>query len=427
MNIAIINGHVVDPANNIDARSAIFIADERILGIGEQPPAGFSVDATIDAEGKLVIPGLVDLAARLGEPGFEHKADIDSESLAAVSAGVTTLCCLPDTQPVIDTPAEIEFIEQRQAEVGLARIQVIAAITQGLAGTQLSEMAALKSAGCVGVSNVFEPYSNGNILRSALAYASSHDLTVFFHPEDLALANKGCAHEGPVATRLGLPPVPEAAETSAIGYLLPLIKLTGARVHFCRLSTAEGMNMVRRARVDGLPVSADVCAHQLFLTEMDVADFNSLCHTRPPLRSQRDKEALRRGLNENGIDAVCSDHQPQDLDAKLAPFAATEPGISALETLLPLMLKLVDEEVLTLPEAIAKVTCNPAKILGKTELGQLSPGALADLCVIDPYNEWDCEPTRFRSRGKNSPFAGWPFRGLVTHTILGGKLVFTRD
>ncbi len=424
MNISIVNGHVVDPANGVDAVTSLFISEDRIVHVGATAPDGFVADQQLDAAGKLVIPGLIDLSARLGEPGFEYKADIDSESLAAVSAGITTLCCPPDTSPVIDAPAEIEFIEQRQEEVGLARIKVIAALTQGLKGSQLTEMAALKDAGCIGVSNVFAAFANGNVIRSALAYAASHDLTIFIHPEDLDLANGGCVHEGAVATRLGLPPMPEAAETAAIGYILPILKLTGARAHFCRLSTGEGMNMIRRARIDGLKVSADVCAHQLFLTEMDAADFNPLCHTRPPLRTQRDKEALRKGLTSNGIDAICSDHQPHELDAKLAPFAVTEPGISALETLLPLTLRLVEEGVLSRPQAVAQVTCNPARILGLDDLGHLGAGATADLCIIDPDTEWECQPATFHSRGKNSPFAGWPFRGTVTHTFVGGELVY---
>jgi dihydroorotase len=427
MNITITNGHIVDPANAMDAVTSLFIRDDRVVHVGDTPPDGFVPEQRIDATGKLVIPGLIDLSARLGEPGFEYKADIDSESLAAVSAGITTLCCPPDTAPVIDAPAEIEFIEQRQEEVGLARIKVIAAITQGLEGKQLAEMAALKDAGCIGVSNVFAAFASGNVVRSALAYAASHDLTVFIHPEDHELANGGCIHEGAVATRLGLPPMPEAAETAAIGYLLPIIKLSGARVHFCRLSTGEGMNMVRRARVDGLQVTADVCAHQLFLTEMDAADFNPLCHTRPPLRTQRDKEALRKGLTGNGIDAICSDHQPHELDAKLAPFAVTEPGISALETMLPLTLRLVAEEVLSLPQAIARVTCDPARILGIDDLGHLGAGAVADLCIVDPEIDWECQPADFLSRGKNSPFAGWPFRGVVMQTFVGGELVYQRE
>ena len=426
MNISITNGHIIDPANGIDEIASLFIADDRIVHVGATAPPDFDNEREIDASGRLVIPGLVDLAARLGEPGFEYKADIASESLAAVSAGITTLCYPPDTSPAIDAPAEIEFIEQRQDEVGLARIRVIAALTKGLKGKQLTEMAALKEAGCVGVSNVFAPFASSQVIRSALAYAASHDLTVFIHPEDQELANDGCIHEGAVATRLGLPPVPEAAETAAIGHILPIIRLTGAHVHFCRISTGEGMNMVRRARIDGLPVTADVCAHQLFLTEMDAADFNPLCHTRPPLRTQRDKAALRAALTRNGIDVICSDHQPHELDAKLAPFAATEPGISALETLLPLTLRLVEEKVLTLSEAIATVTCHPARIVGAAELGHLGVGAAADIVLIDPEVEWECAPRQFLSRGKNSPFGGWPFRGIVTHTLVGGELVYQR-
>ena len=426
MKISILNGRLIDPANKVDSVTSLFIDAGRIIAAGDSAPPGFQPDQVFDATGKLVIPGLIDLSARLGEPGFEYKADINSESLAAVSSGITTLCCPPDTSPVIDAPAEIEFIEQREEEVGLARIHVIAAITKGLKGEQLAEMASLKEAGCIGVSNVFTPFASGNIARSALAYAASHDLTVFIHPEDPDLANNGCIHEGAVATRLGLPPVPEAAETAAIGYYLPIIKLAGVRAHFCRISTSEGMNMIRRARIDGLPVTADVCAHQLFLTEMDTADFNPLCHTRPPLRSQRDKDGLRMSLTANGIDAICSDHQPHELDAKLAPFPVTEPGISSLETFLPLVLRLAEEQVVSLSEAIALVTCKPAGILGLNGFGRLNKGAVADLCLLDPDEEWECDPNQFLSRGKNSPFGGWPFKGRVSHTFVGGNLVYQR-
>ena len=426
MKISILNGHLIDPANGIDQETSLFVDAGHIISIGESPPPGFQPDHIFDASGKLVIPGLIDLSARLGEPGFEYKADINSESLAAVSSGITTLCCPPDTSPVIDAPAEIEFIEQREEEVGLARIHVIAALTKGLKGKQLAEVASLKEAGCIGVSNVFAPFASGNVVRSALAYAASHELTIFIHPEDPDLANNGCIHEGAVATRLGLPPVPEAAETAAIGYYLPIIKLTGARAHFCRISTSEGMNMIRRARIDGMPVTADVCAHQLFLTEMDAADFNPLCHTRPPLRSQRDKDGLRKALTSAGVNAICSDHQPHELDAKLAPFPVTEPGISALETFLPLVLRLVEEDVLTLSEAIAMVTYKPADILGLEQYGRLNAGAVADFCLLDPEEEWECQPDQFASRGKNSPFRGWPFKGRITHTFVGGNLVFQR-
>ena len=424
MRLSITGGRLIDPANGIDAVTDLHLADGRVLAVGAAPDV-FQAERRIDARGLLVLPGLVDLAARLGEPGHEHKADIASETQAAVSAGITTLCCPPDTQPPIDSAAVIEFLEQRQEAVGKARIAVVAALTEGLAGQQLSEMASLREAGCVGVGNADRPFASAAVLRHALEYAASLDLTVFLHPEHPELAGDGCVHEGPVATRLGLPAIPAAAETAAIGFYLPLIEQTGVRAHFCHLSTARGMNMVRRARHDGLPVTSDVCAHQLFLTELDVADFNPLCHTRPPLRSQRDRDALRQGLRERGPEVICSDHRPHELDAKLAPFQSTEPGISALETLLPLTLRLVEEGVLDLPAAVAKVTCNPADVLG-LPVGRLSVGAPADLCLVDPQREWTCDPQQLLSRGKNSPFGCWTFRGQAVLTVVDGEVVFER-
>jgi dihydroorotase len=424
MKIAIRNARVIDPGNCVDQITDLTINEGKVHSIGKIPN-NFIADETLEATGKWLIPGIIDLCARLGEPGYEYKADIDSESRAAVSAGITTLCCPPDTLPTIDSPADIEFIEQRQKQVNLARIEVIASLTQGLKGEQLSEMASLKEAGCVGVSNVRRPFVNTNVLRRALEYASSHDLTVFISPEDYGLSHDGCAHEGPVSTRLGLPAIPEAAETAAIGFYLPLIKHSGVRAHFCRISTASGLGILRRAQYDGLPISMDVCAHQLFLTEMDVADFNSLCHTRPPLRSERDRDALREGLANNSISGICSDHHPHDLDAKLAPFEATEPGISSLETLLSLCLRLVDQGHLNVSQAVAQLTQQPAKIL-KIDRGQLGIGDVADLCIIDPQAEWECDPVSFLSRGKNSPFGGWLFKGRVETTLVGGKAVFKR-
>ncbi len=420
MKIAILDGHLIDPANDIDEITNLYIAHGQIIARGT-PPDGFLAQQTIDASGKLVIPGLVDLCARVGEPGFEHKADIPSETAAAVNGGVTTLCIPPDTRPPIDSPADIEFIEQRQAETGLAKIVSLAALTRDLAGEQLTDMASLKEAGCVGVTQAYAPFSNTNVLRRALEYAAGLDLTVHICPQDFALSQGGCAHEGPISTRLGLPAIPEAAETAAIGFYLPLIEQVGVRTHFGRLSTARGMNMIRRARYDNLQVSADVCIHQLFLTEIDISDFNALCHTRPPLRSQRDLEALRKGLTEDGIQAICSDHHPHDQDAKLAPFPATEPGISSIETFLPLTLRLVEDGIITLRRAVELISLEPARILG-LESGSLGIGDTADLTLIDPQKEWQCQPERMLSRGKNSPFTGWAFKGKVETTLVNGKI-----
>lgn len=421
MRLRITNGRVIDPTNAVDGVQDVCIADGRIHAIGDTP-AGFLADREIDASGLIVCPGLVDLSARLREPGAEHKATIASETRAAAGAGITTLCCPPDTDPVIDTPAVAELIRSRATAAGHARIVPLGALTQGLAGASLSEMAALKDAGCIGVSNAGKPVTNSHLLRCAMEYAATHGLTVFLHPEDEWLRNNGCMHEGAISTRLGLPAIPESAETAAVAQQLVLIEQTGVRAHFCRLSTARAARMIARARYDGLPVSADVAAHQLYLTEMDVADFNSQCHVIPPLRTQRDRDGLRAALARGTISAICSDHQPHEPDAKLAPFSATEPGISALETLLPLVLRLVDEDVLSLNDALAALTIHPASILG-IDAGTLTLGAHADVCIFDPQRYREITPATLLSRGLNTPFMGWEFKGRVTHTLLAGKIV----
>ncbi|MEJ2687133.1 MAG: dihydroorotase [Gammaproteobacteria bacterium] len=423
--IRIHGGRLVDPANRIDDILDLYVADGRVAGVGE-PPAAFRADHEIDATGQVVCPGLVDLCARLREPGQEHKATIASETRAAAAGGITTLCSPPDTDPVIDTPALVQLLRERSERTGYARVVAVGALTHGLAGEHLSEMAALSRAGCVGVGNGRAPLANPLIQRRALEYAASFDLTVFVHPEDHWLANNGCAHEGAIATRLGLPGVPEAAETAAVARDLALIEQTGVRAHFCRLSTARAVRMVARAQYDGLPVSADTAIPYLHLTEMDVADFNSLCHVAPPLRTQRDRDGLRAGIAQGALAAICSDHQPHEPDAKLAPFPSTEPGISGLDTLLPLALRLARDGVMTMPEVIARLTCGPAGILG-LPYGTLSAGATADVCVFDPQAGWRLTPADLHSRGHNTPFVGWELEGRVTHTLLAGRVVYTRD
>lgn len=421
MKVQIRGGRVIDPANGIDEITDVFVAYGRTTAIGTAPE-GYTPDRVIEAQGSYVLPGLVDLAARLRQPGQEYKATIASETQAATAAGITALCCPPDTVPPIDSPAEINLITRLAKAAGHAKVYSLGALTANLEGELLSEMAALKTAGCVGVSNALRPVDSTLILRRAMEYAGSHDLTVFLHPIDFELANDGCAHEGAVASRLGLPGIPSAAETAAIGQQLALIEQTGVRAHFCRVSTARGAAMIQRAQYDGLPISMDVCAHQLFLTEVDIGDFNSLCHTLPPLRTLRDRDGLRQCLGKGSISAVCSDHQPHEEDAKLAPFPATEPGISALETLLPLTLQLADEGVVSLTEAVRRVTCGPAEILG-IEAGTLTVGQPADICIYDPERPWSLDESTIRSEGKNTPFIGWEFPGRVTHTLVDGRVV----
>ena len=421
--LVIQGGHVVDPANKLDEVKDIYInSNGFIAGVGKAPD-GFEVERSINARGKIVCPGLIDLRARLREPGLEYKATMESETRAAVAAGITTLCCPPDTWPVIDTPAVAQMVQARAWRFGLAFVHPLGALTQGLEGKLLTDMAALEEAGCVGVSNGLEPIVDTLVLRRAMEYASTFDLTVYLHAEDPWLANGGCVHEGEIGTRLGLPGIPEAAETVAVARDLALIEQTGVRAHFCNLSSARAVAMLAEAQKLGLPVTADVTAHHLHLTEHDIGYFNTQCHVRPPLRALRDRDALRAALASGAISAICSDHQPHEPDAKLAPFAESAPGISALETLLPLTLRLVEEKLLTLSQAIARLTVHPAQILG-VECGSLSVGATADICVFDPAAPWTLSADQLISRGRNSPFLGWEFRGRVTHTLVGGAVVF---
>jgi dihydroorotase len=419
MRIAIRNGRIIDPANGVDREGDLCLADGRVVACD---PSEFTAEREIDARGLVVCPGLVDLHARLREPGHEHKATIASETRAAAAAGITTLCCPPDTDPVVDTPAVAELIHQRAEQSAHARVAPIGALTRGLAGEQLSEMRALKDAGCAAVGNAEHTITNTRVMRHALEYAASLDLPVMLHSEDPWLAAAGAMHEGVLSARLGLAGIPGCAEVIAVGRDLVLIEQTGARAHFAHLSTARAAEMVAEARGRGLPVSADVTAHHLYLTETDVGEFDTLCHVRPPLRTQRDRDGLRAALTDGVISAISSDHQPHDRDAKLAPFGTSEPGISALETLLPLTLRLAEEGLLSLPEALACITQRPARILG-LEAGTLAPGVAADVCIFDPKALWTVSETSLVSRGKNTPFLGWEMRGRVAYTLLGGRVV----
>lgn len=426
MSLVIRGGRLIDPANGIDENADLYIDDHgRVAAVGI-PPAGFQAARTLDASGCVVCPGLVDLRARLREPGLEYKATIESETRAAVAGGITTLACPPDTHPVIDTPAMAQMIQSRAYRYGLAFIHPLGALTRGLEGKQLADMEALAAAGCVGFSNALAPVTDTQVMRRALEYASSFNLTVHLHAEDPYLAGRGCMHEGLVSARLGLAGIPEAAETVAVARELALIEQTGCRAHFCGISSARAAAMIAEARARGLPVTADVTAHHLHLSEHDVGVFDTLCHVRPPLRSLADRDGLRRAVQSGAIDAICSDHQPHEPDAKLAPFAESAPGVSGLETLLPLTLMLVAQGVLTLPQAVAALTSKPAAILG-IEAGRLSVGAKADVCVFDPEARWTLGPDQLVSRGHNTPFLGRELRGRVIYTLISGRVVFERN
>ena len=425
MSLLIKNGRLIDPAHAMDGKHDLYIDDRGFVAAVGKAPDGFRPARTIDAAGKIVCPGLVDLRARPREPGLEYKATIESEARAAVAAGITTLCCPPDTNPVIDTPAMAQMIQHRAWRFGLAFIHPLGALTQGLEGKRLADMEALDDAGCVGFTNALRPVTDTQVMRRAMEYCASFDLTVFLHSEDPWLRGRGCMHEGEVCARLGLPGIPEAAETAGVARDLALIEHTGVRAHFCGLSSARAVAMVAEAQRRGLPVSADVTAHHLHLTEHDIGYFNTQCHVLPPLRSARDRDALREALRNGAIGAICSDHQPHEPDAKLAPFAESEPGVSGLETLLPLTLRLVDEKLLDLAAALALLTAGPAAIIG-VDAGQLGVGATADVCIFDPEARWVLSADAMVSRGRNSPFLGRELRGRVTHTLVGGKVVFER-
>ena len=417
-------GRLIDPHSGLDQPGDVHLVGGRILALGDLPK-DTRADQIVDARGLVVCPGFVDLAARFREPGLEHKSTIARESVAAAAAGITTACQPPDGIPVTDTPAVAQLIQERGLETQNLRICPIGALTRGLMGRDLSEMRALKDAGCRAVSNGYQPVANTLILRRSLEYAASHDLLVIIRPEDPDLADGGCAHEGVIATRMGLRGIPNAAETVAVAKVLALIEQTGARVHFSLISSARALRSIGRAQEKGLSVTADTAAHYLHLTESSIEGFDALCHVSPPFRTLEDRQALRQGVVDGVIAAVCSDHQPHDPDAKLDAFPATEPGIAALETLLPLMLELVDEGAMTLLTALRALTVSPARIMG-LEGGRLGPDQPADLVLFDPEAKWVVGPNSWRSQGQNTPWWGKTLKGRVMATFLAGQCVFDR-
>ena len=422
MKIEINNGRVVDAASQLDRVQSLYLGDGKILAIG-LPPDGWKAEKVIDAAGKIVCPGLIDLCARLREPGLEHKATLESEMLAAVAGGITSLVCPPDTDPVLDEPGLVEMLKRRAAALNQTHVYPLGAMTAGLRGEQLAEMVELTEAGCVAFTNGDSPIVDTVVLYRAMQYAATYGYAVWLRPEDAHLARGGIAHDGEVASRLGLAGIPVSAETVAIATITTLMRDTGARVHLARLSSRLGVDLVRAAKAQGLPLTCDVGIHHLLLTDRDIGHFDSQFRFAPPLRSPADRDALSRGVIDGTIDVICSDHTPVDDDAKNVPFGEAEPGATGLELLLPLTLKWAEQAGVGIATALQKITAGPAGLLG-LDAGKLAVGSPADLCIFDPAAFWALTPQTLRSQGKNSPYMRRELQARVTHTLVDGALVF---
>ena len=423
MNIHIKNGRVIDPANGIDAVQDLFIADGKIVAGG----AAFAAQHSIDAGGLVVAPGLVDLSARLREPGYEYKATLESELQAALQGGVTSLVCPPDTDPVLDEPGLVEMLKHRARIVDQANVHPLGALTVGLKGKALTEMAELTEAGCVGFAQAEEPILDTTVLLRAMQYAKTFGFTVWLRPQDPHIGRGGVAHSGPLASRLGLSGVPVMSETIALHTIFELVRATGARVHLCRISSAAGLDLIRAAKKEGLPVTCDVGVHHLHLTDADIGFFDSNARLTPPLRSSRDRDAICAAVLDDTVDAICSDHTPVDDDEKLLPFGEASPGATGLELLLSLSLKWAQEGrgAGALTQAIAKLTHGAARIAG-LDAGTLSVGAAADVVLFDPDARWMVEGRALASQGKHTPFLGYELAGQVMTTIVRGRVAYSR-
>ncbi|MCX7901978.1 MAG: dihydroorotase [Burkholderiaceae bacterium] len=422
MKLAIRGGRVIDPASGLDAVADLYVADGRIAAIGAAPP-GFVAERVLDAAGLIVAPGLVDLCARMREPGSDGALKVESH--AALAGGITGVVCPPDTEPPLDEPGLVRMLRQRSREAAGARLYPLGALTAGLAGEALAEIETLAEVGCVAFAQTGALPRDASVLLAALRYAKTFDLPVWLRPVEASLA-RGVAAAGAVAGRLGLPAVPVVAETVALATIFELQRATGARIHLCRLSSAAGLEMVRAAKREGLPVTCDVGIHHVHLTDGDIGHFDPNFRLDPPLRAAHDRDAIRAALADGTVDAICSDHAPVDEDAKALPFDEAAPGATALETLLPLGVAWARQENLPLPKALARVTSEPARVLGE-DTGRLAAGAKADICIFDPQLRWRVTPEALTSHGKNTPFAGAELTGRARYTLVGGEVRFSAN
>ena len=421
MKIVIKGGRVIDPASSFDQVTDLHIADGKIIHIGVKP-GDFSAEHTIDAKGLIVAPGVVDLCARLREPGQEFKNALASEMHAAVAGGITSLVCSPDTDPVLDEPGLVEMLRFRAKNLRGPRVFPAGALTVNLEGEKLTEMAELREHGCVAFSQADAPLNDTQVMLRAMQYAATHGFIIVLRPDDAYLARDGVAHEGQVAARLGLTPIPPSAEIIGLLRILELVRVTQARVHLARLSTARALDLIRAAKAEGLPVSCDVAVHHIHLTELDIGFFDSQTRVVPPFRDPADRAAIRKALADGTIDAICSDHAPVDEDEKALPFGEAEPGVTAVELLVPLTLKWAQEEKVDLKRALALLTSGAASALG-LNYGKLAVGGPADVMLLAAEEYWRIEPASLLSQGKNTPFAGYELPGRVHQTLVAGVIV----
>jgi dihydroorotase len=429
MKIEIRNGRVIDPASGFDRNASVYVASGKIVGVGETAAAvadGFQAEGVIDATGCIVCPGLIDLSARLREPGFEYKATLESEMAAAAAGGVTRLVCPPDTDPPLDEPGLVEMLKYRARQPGFAHVHPMGALTMGLAGQRLTEMAELAEAGCIAFGQANSTVVDTQVLMRAMQYAATFDFPVWLQAQDAYLSKGGVAHEGAVSARLGLCGIPVLAETIALSTLLQLARETGVRLHIRRLSSAAGLEMIRAARSSGVAVTCDITVNHLHLSDEHIGYFNAHARLDPPLRSTTDRAALDAGLADGSIDVLCSDHTPVDDDAKQQPFAEAEVGATGLELLLPLTLDWAATAQQPLARALARITSDPARILG-LDCGCLRVGTPADLCIFDPAARFVVSRDRLKSQGKNTPFLGRALAGEVRYTLIDGHLAYAAD
>jgi len=422
MNIEIKSGRIIDPANGVDEVQSLYVADGKVVGLGSAPE-GYKAENTIDASGCIVSPGFIDLCTYLREPGYEYKGTVASETRAAVKGGFTAVCCPPETLPVNDTEAVTNLILDLAKRAGFAKVYPIGALTKGLKGQQLSELYSLKQAGCVAAGNGDHPTASLSVMKRCFEYAKTHEVSVFVRPEEVSLAADGCVHEGAVGTRLGLNGIPALAETVAVSQLILLAEETGVHLHLSHLTTARSVQLVAEAKRSGLRVTADVAIQHLILTEEAVSGFDSRFHCRPPLRTHADRVALIKGLDDEVIDAVCSQHQPHEAAAKQAPFADSDPGISSIEVVLPLLLGLVRTSELSLATLVKALSVGAAGVL-EVAGGSLAVGSVADICVFDPDKMWRVTSESMISAGKNTPWGEHEVQGLVKHTLVDGRIVY---